>query len=170
MATAALRAPSPTWLWHARKTARNAFTACRHRFSSERNAYYDILEETQKGTLDITSWMEWFLGCLGRAIDGAQTILGSVLAKAASGKHRRDRAQRTPAPRAESPARWLRGQAHDNEIRQARQVFPGHGPPRHRASRRTRNSCPQPGRGAEHELRSYEYFSERKRRPYLKQS
>ncbi len=48
----------------------------------ERNAYYDILEETQKGTLDITPWMEWFLGCLGRAIDGAQTTLGAVLAKA----------------------------------------------------------------------------------------
>src|SRR5271167_2036435 len=48
----------------------------------ERNAYYDILEETQKGTLDITPWMEWFLGCLGRAIDGAQTALGAVLTKA----------------------------------------------------------------------------------------
>jgi Fic family protein len=48
----------------------------------EREAYYNILEATQKGTLDITSWMEWFLGCLGRAIDGAQTILSSVLAKA----------------------------------------------------------------------------------------
>src|SRR5439155_11292265 len=48
----------------------------------ERNAYYSILEETQKGTLDITPWMEWFLGCLGRAIDGAQTTLGAVLAKA----------------------------------------------------------------------------------------
>jgi Fic family protein len=48
----------------------------------ERGAYYDILEETQKGTLDITPWMEWFLGCLGRAIDGAQTTLGAVLAKA----------------------------------------------------------------------------------------
>ncbi|MBK5295336.1 MAG: Fic family protein [Acidobacteriia bacterium] len=48
----------------------------------ERNAYYDILEQTQKGTMDVTHWMEWFLGCLGRAIDGAQTILGSVLAKA----------------------------------------------------------------------------------------
>ena len=32
--------------------------------------------------MDITPWMEWFLGCLGRAIDGAQTTLGSVLAKA----------------------------------------------------------------------------------------
>jgi Fic family protein len=48
----------------------------------ERAAYYDILEQTQKGTLDITPWMEWFLGCLGRAIEGAQTMLGTVLAKA----------------------------------------------------------------------------------------
>jgi Fic family protein len=48
----------------------------------ERAAYYDILEQTQKGTLDITPWMEWFLGCLGRAIDGAQSTLRSVLTKA----------------------------------------------------------------------------------------
>jgi Fic family protein len=48
----------------------------------ERTAYYDILEQTQKGTLDITPWMAWFLDCLGRAIDGAQTTLGGVLAKA----------------------------------------------------------------------------------------
>jgi Fic family protein len=48
----------------------------------ERNAYYDILEQTQGGSLDITPWMEWFLGCLGRAIDGAQTALKGVLAKA----------------------------------------------------------------------------------------
>jgi len=48
----------------------------------ERTAYYNILEETQKGTMDVTPWMEWFLGCLGRAIDGAQTTLGAVLAKA----------------------------------------------------------------------------------------
>jgi Fic family protein len=48
----------------------------------EREDYYEILEATQKGSLDITPWMEWFLGCMGRAIDGAQTILGAVLAKA----------------------------------------------------------------------------------------
>ncbi|MBX9599502.1 MAG: Fic family protein [Bryobacteraceae bacterium] len=48
----------------------------------ERNAYYDILEQTQRGTMDITSWMEWFLGCLGRAIDGAQHTLRVVLDKA----------------------------------------------------------------------------------------
>jgi Fic family protein len=48
----------------------------------ERAAYYDILEQTQKGTMDITPWMDWFLGCLGRAIEGAQAILGGVLSKA----------------------------------------------------------------------------------------
>jgi Fic family protein len=48
----------------------------------ERGAYYDILEQTQKGTLDVTLWMEWFLACLGRAIDGAQTTLSAVLQKA----------------------------------------------------------------------------------------
>ena len=48
----------------------------------ERNGYYDILESTQKGTLDITPWMDWFLGCLGSAIDGARDNLGTVLAKA----------------------------------------------------------------------------------------
>ncbi len=48
----------------------------------EREAYYSILEQTQQGTLDITPWMKWFLDCLGRAIDGAQTTLGSILAKA----------------------------------------------------------------------------------------
>jgi Fic family protein len=48
----------------------------------ERKGYYDMLEATQKGALDITPWMEWFLACLGSAIDGAQTVLGWVLAKA----------------------------------------------------------------------------------------
>jgi Fic family protein len=48
----------------------------------ERNAYYGILEQTQTGSMDITPWMEWFLGCLGRAIDGAQTTLSAILAKA----------------------------------------------------------------------------------------
>jgi Fic family protein len=48
----------------------------------QRSAYYEILERTQKGSLDITRWMEWFLDCLGRAVDGAQTMLAGVLAKA----------------------------------------------------------------------------------------
>lgn len=48
----------------------------------ERAAYYDILERTQKGSMDVTAWMEWFLNCLGRAIDGAQATLAAVLDKA----------------------------------------------------------------------------------------
>jgi Fic family protein len=48
----------------------------------ERAAYYDILEQTQKGTMDVTLWMDWFLDCLSRAIDGAQTTLAGVLSKA----------------------------------------------------------------------------------------
>lgn len=48
----------------------------------ERKAYYDILEATQKGDLDITDWLEWFLACLDRAFDGAETILATVLKKA----------------------------------------------------------------------------------------
>lgn len=48
----------------------------------ERKAYYDILEATQKGGLDITPWLEWFLGCLERAFNGAETILAIVMIKA----------------------------------------------------------------------------------------
>src|SRR5215467_482632 len=47
----------------------------------ERKAYYEILERTQKAGMDVTRWMEWFLACLGRAIDGAQTALRGVLTK-----------------------------------------------------------------------------------------
>jgi Fic family protein len=48
----------------------------------ERDAYYDILERTQRGGLDITEWLTWFLGCLARAFDGSETTLDAVLKKA----------------------------------------------------------------------------------------
>jgi Fic family protein len=48
----------------------------------ERKAYYESLESTQKGDLDITPWMEWFLGCLDRAFDGAEKTLAVVFRKA----------------------------------------------------------------------------------------
>ncbi len=44
--------------------------------------YYDTLERTQKETLDITLWQEWFLGCLGRAIEDAHENLDEALRKA----------------------------------------------------------------------------------------
>lgn len=48
----------------------------------ENKSYYEILEDTQKSGTDITPWLEWFLGCLGRAIGGAETLLSGVLDKA----------------------------------------------------------------------------------------
>lgn len=47
----------------------------------ERKAYYDILERTQKRTLDVTDWLVWFLGTLHRAVDQAQRALDAVLFK-----------------------------------------------------------------------------------------
>lgn len=49
---------------------------------TERKAYYNILEQTQKGSLDVTPWLLWFLECFGRAIDGAGTVCGAALRKA----------------------------------------------------------------------------------------
>ena len=48
----------------------------------ERSAYYDMLETTQKGGLDVTAWLNWFLNCLDRAFDGAEIILEAVFQKA----------------------------------------------------------------------------------------
>ena len=49
---------------------------------AEKNEYYLNLERSQKGGVDITSWLEWFLACLGRAVAGAEAGLASVLRKA----------------------------------------------------------------------------------------
>ena len=48
----------------------------------ERKQYYDILEASQRGGMDITLWLEWFLECLRRAVDGAEINLASILRKA----------------------------------------------------------------------------------------
>ncbi|MDP1586457.1 MAG: Fic family protein [Prosthecobacter sp.] len=48
---------------------------------AERKAYYDILERTQKGGLDITPWLTWFLGCLDRAFAHAEKVLATVIEK-----------------------------------------------------------------------------------------
>ncbi|HEU4341199.1 MAG TPA: Fic family protein [Candidatus Binatia bacterium] len=49
---------------------------------TERKTYYEMLEKTQEDGLDVTLWLEWFLGCLDRAFDGTEKTLGSVLQKA----------------------------------------------------------------------------------------
>jgi Fic family protein len=47
----------------------------------ERKAYYDMLERTQKGSMDVTEWLAWFLATLHRAVDQAQHTLDAVLVK-----------------------------------------------------------------------------------------
>ncbi len=75
------RALADLQLARSEKTAQR-FYSMSAQIRQERDAYYDILETTQKGDLDITPWLNWFLACLGRAFAGAETILGSVLLKA----------------------------------------------------------------------------------------
>jgi Fic family protein len=65
-------------------------------FTVQRNGYYKILERTQKGTLEISEWLLWFLDCLDRAITGTESTLADVLRKARFweknvGKHINDR-------------------------------------------------------------------------------
>jgi len=57
------------------------------RIEQERKTYYEILERTQKGGLEITFWLEWFFTCLGRAIDGAEETLAALLLKARVWNH-----------------------------------------------------------------------------------
>lgn len=47
----------------------------------ERNMYYNMLEKTQKGSLDITAWLEWFLSCIEHALTATEMTLADVLRK-----------------------------------------------------------------------------------------
>ncbi len=64
------------------ENTRQRFYSMSSQIRQARNAYYDSLEQTQNGTLDITDWLEWFLGCFTRAVTSAQDMLGGVIAKA----------------------------------------------------------------------------------------
>ena len=48
----------------------------------ERREYYEMLERTQKGGMDVTLWMRWFVECLGRAVESAENTLDAALSKA----------------------------------------------------------------------------------------
>jgi Fic family protein len=48
----------------------------------QRRDYYEVLENAQKGSLDVTAWLAWFLGALQQALDSAQATLDAVLFKA----------------------------------------------------------------------------------------
>lgn len=64
------------------ENSRQRFYSLSAQIRAERNDYYAALERTQKGGMNITAWMEWFLACLTRAIDGADETLAAVLIKA----------------------------------------------------------------------------------------
>ena len=70
--------------WHLARSEGSAqrFYSMSAQIRQERNDYYEVLERTQKDTLDITRWLDWFLGCLGRAFDGTEATLAAVLRKA----------------------------------------------------------------------------------------
>jgi Fic family protein len=53
----------------------------------ERKGYYEILERTQKRSMDVTEWLAWFLDMLHGAVDQAQYTLGAVLTKARFWQH-----------------------------------------------------------------------------------
>lgn len=50
--------------------------------NKEKRKYNDVLERCQKGSLDITLWIEWYLDCMQRSIKGADIMLSSILNKA----------------------------------------------------------------------------------------
>lgn len=58
------------------------FYSMSSRIRLERNDYYDVLERVQKGTLDVTEWLEWFVNCFDHAVESAQQILETTLRKA----------------------------------------------------------------------------------------
>lgn len=51
---------------------------------AEKKQYYDALEESQKGMTDITRWLAWFLGCLGRALQRAEDLAAAIIQKSAT--------------------------------------------------------------------------------------
>jgi Fic family protein len=58
------------------------FYSMSSQIAAERKEYYQELEIAQRADLNITRWLAWFLDCLGRAVDGADHTLATVLHKA----------------------------------------------------------------------------------------
>jgi Fic family protein len=55
------------------------------RIEAERKDYYHELEVAQRGDVDITRWITWFLGCLERALRDAKQTLAAIVSMPASG-------------------------------------------------------------------------------------
>jgi hypothetical protein len=92
----------------------------------ERKEYYDLLEHTQKGETDITEWLTWFLECLSRAIDGAETLLASVLTKARFWQSIGASPPERPGADPQKSVGWSRWQTHLVEMGKADEIIAGH--------------------------------------------
>jgi Fic family protein len=107
------------------------FYSLSSQIEAERKEYYLQLEAAQRGDLDITRWLSWFLGCLDRAIGNAEKTLAAVLHKANLWQriNRRpvNNRQREVINRMLADVGWIRGFPDHLQVRQARQVLTGHG-------------------------------------------
>jgi Fic family protein len=74
------RAIGDLMLARSEKSSRR-FYSLSAQIQKERKGYYAILEQTQKGKLDITLWIEWFFNCLKRAIEEALSVLETIRGK-----------------------------------------------------------------------------------------
>ena len=63
------------------------FYSMSSQIQQEKKTYYDMLEKTQKGTHDISNWMEWFLLCLGHSLSAAETTIGRAVEKSRIWEH-----------------------------------------------------------------------------------
>ncbi len=62
--------------------SKDRFYSMSSAIEAERREYYLQLESTQRGSLDITSWLAWFLGCLDRTLDASDSLTATVFRKA----------------------------------------------------------------------------------------
>ena len=72
----------PIWRWRVRKIADSGFIVCQRKFAWSEPPITTCWKKPQKGGLDITPWLEWFLGCLDRALGGVEHILAGLFRKA----------------------------------------------------------------------------------------
>jgi Fic family protein len=62
--------------------SKQRFYSMSARIRIEQKAYYAVLEKTQKGGLDVSEWMQWFLDCLHNALVSTEITLSKILLKA----------------------------------------------------------------------------------------
>jgi Fic family protein len=70
--------------------SKQRFYSMSAQIQKERNAYYDILESSQKGDLDITNWLEWFLDCLYRSMEHTEQMIEKIIARSRFWETNRD--------------------------------------------------------------------------------